>query len=396
MAKKEQTEVEKYRFKTGSDLLDIVVGGGMGLGYPAGRIINLVGDKSAGKTFQACELVAAAVHAYGKKVKWVYDDAESGFSFDTKSLYGIEIMPQNDADRVKSPTVEAWSCNVRKFISDLKSDELGIYILDSLDGLSSEETDGRVKDRQTAFEAGKKFDKGSYQMGAAKFLSQEFFKTLSDEIERSNCLLVIVSQVRENVDPMSFEKYSRSGGKALDFYAHTVVWLATRQKLKRKDRVVGVLGRAKTTKSKTPRPFRECDFILYFDYGFDNIGANLDYLFDLRTPTGELKKDAKVQWEGKEVTVSGLTEFVKTHGDWSALCKKYSYQPKKSEILEWIENTSDLKKLYDTEYGTTMTRDEAIEWIEKNNKEEELRKKVEDKWEAFEAEIKTVRKPRYV
>ena len=75
-------------------MFDLVTGGNKNVfGVPAGRFINIVGDKSAGKTFLSNEFIAWAYHNLGKDFKWVYDDCESGYSFDTQSLYGFDIMP---------------------------------------------------------------------------------------------------------------------------------------------------------------------------------------------------------------------------------------------------------------------------------------------------------------
>ena len=93
-------------FRTGCKLLDLVVGGAKGVyGFPSGKFINIVGDKSAGKTFLSNEIIAWAYHNLGKNFKWVYDDCESGYSFDTELMYGFEIMPMNLDDRVHSQTV---------------------------------------------------------------------------------------------------------------------------------------------------------------------------------------------------------------------------------------------------------------------------------------------------
>ena len=129
---------EGIRFPTGCDLLDTVVGGGEGMGYPAGRIVNFVGDKSSGKTFLAIEVIVASYYKYKKKLKWCYDDSESGFSFNTKNIYGIEIMPVDKDKRKKSKTVEDLYCNVREFAEGLSENEMGIYVCDSLDGVGSE------------------------------------------------------------------------------------------------------------------------------------------------------------------------------------------------------------------------------------------------------------------
>lgn len=400
----EATELDEMRtapsYPTGSDQLDLMVGGGVSMGYPAGMIINIVGDKSTGKTFLACEIIAAARHKFGPKhFKWVYDDAESGFGFDTTHLYGFEIMPMDEKDRYQSATVEDWYCNFRTFLESLGPDDFGVYVLDSLDGLTSDEMEKRGDKRMAAFKAGTEFKEGSYQMGAAKFLSQEFFRGLTRKIRHQHVLLVIISQIRYKVDVLSMDKWERAGGKALDFYAHTVMWLASIYKQKYKGLTYGVLIRARTTKSKTPRPFRETDFTLLFDYGLDNIGSDIDYLFDLRTEEGKLKKKADgspvcVQWNGKPVTVEALKEFLERVGQLEEY-KKTDKTFKKSKLLDWIEAHPELNPAYQVEFGTEMTRDQLIEYIETNKKQQELTDKVVAKWEALEAEIKSHRARKY-
>ena len=336
------------RYLTGSELLDLLVGGGEGLGYPLGKVINIVGDKSSGKTFLTCEIVAAAHYKYLDKLKWVYDDCESGFSHNTKKLYGFPIMPLDEKKRIKSPTVEEAYCNVRNFFEKLSDNEFGIYVIDSLDGLDSKEgktlADEQFKNFKKKSE-GQKEEKlsGSYRMGKAKYLSQTFFPGLADLIEKKNGMLVIVSQVRTNLDPFSFEKYSRAGGKALDFFCHTVLWLANVNKITNKNIPIGITVKAKNTKSKTPRPYRECYLKLFFEYGLDDITTNIDYLYDFLTPKGQLIKNPKGQWDELE----------------------------------------------------TMSRKDLIDNIEKNNLQKELRKKVRDKWEDIENSVKLNRKPKY-
>ena len=346
MAKTEKPVNAEIRYPTGCDLLDLVVGGEKGkLGYPSGKIINVVGDKSSGKTFLAFELIAAAHYTHKDNFRWVYDDCESGASINSKNLYGFDIIPDDPELAVRSRTVEDMSCNVRKFIRSLKKDEFGIYVVDSLDGLSSEELEEMAEERQNAFEKDKDFTKGSYQMGAAKFLSQEFFRTLTAEVEDKNCLIVLISQLRDNVGAGLYApKSKRAGGRALDFYAHTVLWLTTLEKIEKKDRIIGVVINAETKKSKTPRPFRDCIFSILFDYGVDSIGSNLDFLYDLRGKRGDLLKAAKA--------------------------------------VEWDKDT-------------ILDRDALIKYIEHSRLQDELRKRVLDKWEAIEDDIKVDRSSKY-
>ena len=393
--------MEKLYFQTGCKLLDLVVGGAKGVyGFPSGKFINIVGDKSAGKTFLSNEIIAWAYHNLGKNFKWVYDDCESGYSFDTEAMYGFEIMPMNLDDRVHSQTVEQAFCNISDFAKSLKKGQFGIYVLDSLDGLTSSEQDDRAEQRLKLHEEGKELEKGTYGMGKQKYLSREFFPQLCSVIENKNILVIIISQIRENVDMFSFEKFSRSGGKALDFYAHTVLWLATAKKITVKNTPVGVVVKAKTTKSKTPRPFRDCVFSFLYDYGLDGIGTGVDYVFDLRTPKGELNTKAKaIQWNGTgEFDKKTLKEFLEEN----ELFEKFE-NSRYSEadgtdtdnMFAFIQSKKDYKKLFQEKFGETMTRDELISYIEENNLEQELDKRVEEKWESFEDSIKSNRKKKF-
>lgn len=358
MSKKGTEEKQSVpRFSLGADLLDLLVGGGQGMGFPAGKIINIVGDKSSFKTFLACEMIAATRHKHRDKFRWEYDDCESGFTFDTQSMYGFEIMPQDIDDRRRSQTVEDLFCNMREFIEGMKKSEMAVYVVDSLDGLTSEELEKRADERYKKFKKDEEFKQGSYQMGKAKFLSQEFFPPIAEACESKQVVPLIISQVRENIDSFSFEKFTRGGGKALDFYCHTVLWLAQKHKIKKKGKVVGVVVRARTTKSKTPRPYRECEFSVYFDYGIDNIGSNLDYLFNLRGESGELLKIAEsIVWQGEEQTVASIKDFLEQSGKIEEFKAVYK-TVKKSDMLEWINTQADLKPLFEQRFGIARTRE---------------------------------------
>lgn len=387
----------KIYFRTGCELFDMVIGGNKNVfGIPAGRFINIVGDKSAGKTFLSNEFIAWAYHNLGKNFKWVYDDCESGYSFDTQSLYGFDIMPENP---VHSTTVEEAFYHITKFAEKLKENQFGIYVLDSLDGLTSEEQDKRAEERIKSIEDEKEM-KGTYGMGKAKYLSQEFFPQLCSVIENKNILVIIISQIRDNVDMFSFEKFARAGGKALDFYAHSVIWLATAKKIEKLDTPVGVVVKAKTTKSKTPRPFRECFFSFLYDYGLDGIGTSVDYLFELRTPKGELNTKAKaIQWNGNNnLDKKQLKEFLNENELLEKFenSKYYDMDGTDAEnMFAFIQSKKDYKVKFNEKFGDTMTRDELIAYIEENNLEEELSNRVIEKWENFEDSLKSNRKKKY-
>ncbi len=388
------------RIKTGCKLLDMVTGGAKNVhGFPVGRFINIVGDKSAGKTFLSNEIIASAFHEYGKAFKWVYDDCESGYSFDTQEMYGFDIMPKDPDKVVQSTTVEEAFCNISNFAKTIKKDQFGIYVLDSLDGLTSAEQDEQANARLKAFDQGKDYDKGSYNMGKPKYLSREFFPQLCNIVQSKNILIIIISQVRENIDMFSFEKFTRSGGKALDFYAHMVLWLATAKKIVKKERAVGVVVKAKVTKGKVPRPYRECFFSFLYDYGLDDVGTCIDYLFDLRTPKGELNALAKaVRWnEGKKIAVNPLKAWLKEQELQEDFMDSPYYDGKVTvdSVMEYLEHNKDAFNKFQEEFGSSMNREELIEYIENNNLIDELHRRTEEKWEALEDQIKTTRAKKY-
>lgn len=390
---------------TGCTLLDLVVGGGQGMGFPAGAIVNIVGDKSSGKTFVACEIVAYNYYHYKDKFKFNYDDAEYGFTFDTQHLYNIELIKK---DTLRSHLIEDFDHNTKKFLKKIDKDQIGLYVLDTLDGLSNKDIEERDQKRYNAMEQGKEFKEGTYGMRTPKFLSQEFFRTKTSQFSEKQTLLIFISQVRENIDPFSFKKFNRSGGKALDFYAHTCLWLANVKKIIKKDRAIGIIVEAKADKSKTPRPYRSCRFSIYFDYGIDNIGSNLDYLFSLRGKDGDLLDAAKsICWDRdkKKINLDNIKAFLEKEGVFIQCRKDKKDSTGDNSMslkwgLGWIENNKKeypaTKKRFGEEFGNTESRDELIARILKDPKlEKELEQRVIDKWEAIENEIKIDRKGKY-
>ena len=391
-------------FTTGLDLLDLCVGGGVGYGFPAGYIVNFVGDKSAGKTLLAIEMLVANKYAL-PKFDPVHDDAESGCTFDTQRMYGIDLYDGEPPE--KSRTIEEMDGRVGSWLHRLKGAP-GIYVVDSLDGLANEDLDERAEVRRKLVERGEDVtNKGSYGTATPKFLSQEFFPTKAGEIQDKNALLVIVSQVRENMDPGLYKpKFKRSGGKALDFYAHTCLWLTSLRKIIRKvegeERVVGVIVRAETKKSKTPRPYRTCVFSLFFDYGLDNIGTNVDYLFDLLDERGNYKPgNETINWSGEGHSFDDLTAWLKEIDEYDTMREMKKQSTGKANLtLEWIdsyiERFPQLAAARLEKFGVSMSREDLIRKIESDPEmKAELTRRVREKWEHIEASVASNRRSKY-
>ena len=344
-SKKKKEKIEKSRLSTGSTLRDVVLGGEKNVyGIQTGIVWNSIGDSSAGKTFEACELIAINKNLYKDKFKWNYDNAELGNNIDTKKLYGFDIIVP---DSLCSRTVEELALNIKKFLLSLNKDEIGCYVVDSLDALTSKEVDDRIKEREKAQEKGKDFDAGSYLMGKQKYLAQEFFPEIKPLIEKSNCLLIIISQEKEKIGITFGSKSTRAGGKALLFFSHFESWLAETEKLKvtknGETRIIGIRNKIKFTKSRNARPFREHYHTIFFDYGISDIDSNVDYLFNLLTASGRDSTNFNVEYKDQVFK-------------------------KKKDLIKFIED---------------------------NNLENEIKQAVIQKWEDIEDSIKIERKAKF-
>lgn len=339
-----------FYFTTGATIFDLVVGGGetdgYGLGYEAGTIVRDWGNTSSSKTFKLCEVIAANHYKYKDKFKWVYDDTEFGNKFNSKALYGFDIIPEDPTKQTHSRTVEDMFNNLYTFMDSLKGDDVGIYGVDSLDGLSSAEMEERKDERRKAFAKGKEFNAGTFGGGSAKFLSQEFFRGLASDLTKKNALLYIISQERDNMNAGLYQSKIRlAGGKAITFHETARIYSKAKQVMEDKGIPIGVIVEVKAEKVRHPHPMRSCILPIYFEYGIDGIAANIDFIYSLRTPTnGELKA-------------------------------------RLAEALDWD--------------GQTFTRDDLIKHIEKNKLQAELAKRTIAKWDADYDAVKLHRADKY-
>jgi len=404
----------------GSDLLNLLVGGDKGvMGLPYGAILGIAGDRSSGKTFVKNEILAANYHANGgnlNKFAWFSDDCESGDTFDTERLYGMNARPRDSEGYLRigkkkvedSVTVEDMDAHVSlmlEYMDTLPDDAVGIYAIDSLDGLSDASKEAMEGARLGQLKAGKDVeDKGNYGMQIPKFLSQNFFRTKHKKLEDAHCSLIIISQIRDKIDSMGYgQKWEVSCGKALEFYCHTRIFLQTIRKIERDGLVVGAYVKATTFKSKTPRPFRTIYYTVYFDYGIDNIGSDLDYLFDLREKDGKLNGNAAaIKWEaGADLSLQSMKDWMAEMG-YTAECRNARKEREGNQNISmdfakgWIAEDPERLAKFEERFGKQYTRDELIRMCE-NSPEmaAELTRRVIEKWEAHEDAVATQRPRKY-
>jgi RecA/RadA recombinase len=295
-------ERSEHWLPTGSTVADLVVGAGRGMGFEAGQVINLCALSGGGKTAFVNEIIGNGFKEYGEDFRWVYDPTtENGNTFDTKKLYGIDIV---DEKRKSSETIEEAFNNIMIFIDSLKPGQRGVYALDSIDAVTSKEVDDSVDERIKAHKAEKEYDKGSYGMGKMKFLSNTMMPTITAAAEKKNCLIIIVSQLRDNVNAGLYAPKDKvSNGRALFYYCSAQVWIKSKRDIEKGGLQIGSVMHITTKKARGPNPYREGMFTFYYTYGIDDIGSNIDFLYDLLTPErGEMKKtEAKAIAWGEEL-----------------------------------------------------------------------------------------------
>ena len=250
---------------TGCTLLDCILGGGFALG----RVANIVGDKSTSKTGIATECLINFCMGYPEG-QAAYRDIEAAFDASYAQAMGLPLDKIDFGGDEPLMTVEAWHRDLEKFVDQqIKSGKPGIYVLDSLDALSDEA------------EMGRDIGDASYGGNKAKKLS-ELFRRLTPKIESSKVLLLVVSQVRDNIGALFGEKHKRSGGKALDFYASQIVWLShlgmLNKTINKAKRAYGIELRARCKKNKVSMPFRECEMEFHFGFGIEDLISNLNWL----------------------------------------------------------------------------------------------------------------------
>lgn len=248
---------------SGCGLLDCGLGGG----YVLGRVANIVGDKSTGKTLQTIETGINFLRQYDDGLLR-YVEAESAFDDEYAAALGWPVERVDRPAPGEIRTVEAFFRDVKETIKRLDGRPC-LYIIDSLDALSSEA------------ELKRDFGEATYGQEKAKMMS-EGFRKLIDDINTSRMLLLVVSQVRDNIGAMFGETKTRSGGKALDFYASQIIWLADLGKIKRTvngiERVVGLKIKANIKKNKVGAAHRTAEYPIIFGYGIDDVQAGLEWL----------------------------------------------------------------------------------------------------------------------
>jgi len=333
---------------TGSTLLNLAFSGKPYGGLLKGKYFIFIGDSTSGKTWISLSCLAeAAINKDFDDYRLIYDNVEDGALMDIEHFFGSRVLnrleaPNTDSDGlyIMSETVEDFYYHVDDAIKDGRP---FIYILDSQDSLTSKAEILKFGKQKKASRNDTK-EAGSYGgIEKAKAHSTNL-RRLITPLKKSNSILIIVSQTRDNLG-FGFETKTFSGGKALLFYSAVECWMSVEKELKRtvrkKLRQIGIMARVRVKKNRITGKRRRISIPIYHSSGMDDIGSCIDYL---------------------------ITEN------------------------HWKKTKGIIKA---TELKVTATRSELICFVEDNNLESELQEVVGTVWNEIEEACKVIRKRKY-
>ncbi|WP_332692386.1 recombinase RecA [Bosea sp. (in: a-proteobacteria)] len=257
---KNQQAIEIETISTGSLGLDIALGVG---GLPKGRVIEIYGPESSGKTTLALHTIAEAQKKGGV---CAFVDAEHALD----PVYARKLGVNLDDLLISQPDTGEQALEITDTL--VRSGAIDVLVIDSVAALTPRaEIEGEMGDVQPGLQA--------------RLMSQALRK-LTASISRSNCMVIFINQIRMKIGVMYGSPETTTGGNALKFYASVRLDIRRVSTLKERDEATGNQVRVKVVKNKVAPPFKQVEFDIMFGEGISKSGE----LIDLGVKAGMVEK----------------------------------------------------------------------------------------------------------